>query len=228
MKKLFIMVLSIMSAFNLLYILALYDSFIREYMLDGFEYWGFPQWGWMYESPERYFYSNIFLLIFLSSLWFLGDRFQKDYEYKRAFVCMGWVFLSFLAFTYIPFYNWEEKAASLSFEQKLLGIKVPKGEWHVYPDDVESYADENIWEKFKNLMGRGNWPGGYPIWGEYRGWMRPSFEISEEDAKGVVVHSGSKGSSPWGLYIRDDIDIMLESVRRSKVPMDINITHLVN
>lgn len=226
MKKIFFpLILSFLLAFNLFYFVLTADSFYQEYVLDRFVYWGYPQWGLLYADAQTYFYFNLFYLIVLFVLIIAGVFFWSRKYFKISFIIMFFPFLSALMFLYMPTYNWNRQFAVFNQERHHENSRIPEGKWWVSVDQMERYSDVSLWEKLKGCFGRGEWPGGYAIWGDYRVWLLPDFKTNTLGRRGMVFHGGTKNSSPWGIDLGDQIIDFAIQLRRAKAPLEININY---
>ena len=105
--------------------------------------------------------------------------------------------------------------------------RIPEGKWWVSAEQMQKYYDASFWERAKGFFGRGEWPGGYPLWGDYRVWLLPDLATDTMGRRGMVIHGGVKKSSPWGIDMGDnilDFAIQLRSAKTA-LPMNINYTH---
>ncbi len=151
--------------FDLIYLAMTADSFYQEYVLDKFVYWGYPQWGWMYADPKVYLWFNVFYLLFLvvlpvAAVWLWRRRFRKT-----SLILSVLPLLSAAVFAYMPNYNWNRQFEIFEAERTIENSRIPAGRWWASAEQMQRYDDNSAWEKFKGYFGRGEWPGGYPIWG---------------------------------------------------------------
>ncbi len=209
---------------DLIYLAMTADSFYQEYVLDKFVYWGYPQWGWMYADPKVYLWFNIVYLLFLvvlpaASVW-LRRRFCKT-----SLILSALPLMSAAVFAYMPSYNWNRQFEIFEAERTIENSRIPAGRWWASAEQMQRYDDNSAWEKFKGYFGRGEWPGGYPIWGDYRVWLLPDFATDTLGRRGMVFHGGNKISSPWGIDMGDDIIDFAIRLRRNGGPMSIEVSY---
>jgi hypothetical protein len=213
------------TVFTLIYIVLICDSFAQEYILDNFYYWGYPQWGWMYSSPKIYLTFNLFYLMFL----FVFGVSSFYYLYKKqninSFICSVFIILSALISAYIPTYNWNKQFEIFNAEKTIESSRIPEGKWWISKDNMNRYDDQSSWSKLKGAFGRGLWPGGFAVWGDYRIWIKPDYMTNTKGRRGLVFHGGTKNKSPWGIDMGNDIVDLAIRVRQSDVPLDIEISY---
>lgn len=215
----------LVAGFCLVYFMLVGESFIQEYVLDNFFYWGFPQWGWMYASPKIYLWFNIFYLLFLAIFILLGIIELLKHHKQNAFIYLGCVIVTVMFFYYAPESNWNKQFAIFNAEKTIENSRVPEGKWWVSAQNMDRFEDQNAWSKLKGKFGRGLWPGGYPIWGEYRIWLRPDMATNTKGRRGLVFHGGEKNASPWGIDMGKDIVDFAIRLRQSGQPLDIVISY---
>ena len=106
-KKIFLGMALALSLWNIIYIALLADSFIQEYCLDKFFYWGYPQWGWLYSSPKVFLWFNI---IYISVLTFaVVYTYICRHKVVRSFLVAFIVAIISLLNMYVPEYNWNKQ-----------------------------------------------------------------------------------------------------------------------
>jgi len=206
---------------DVLYLALVGDSFITEYVLGKFEYWGYPQWGWMYETTETYAVFNLvylFVMVILLALaiWAVAKR-----HLLAALMLLLPELFSIGIFYYLPHYNFEKQFAIFEAEKGNSNTRIPAGSWWVFPDEADRYDDASNWEKLKGYLGRGEWPGGYPLWGEYRFWLLPDLATNTLGRRGMVLHGGTKEKSPWGVNLGTDVLDMAIAIRKSAKPVEL-------
>lgn len=226
MKKIsYCMTLCLMSIFSLAYLLLVVDSFYQEYIEDKFIYWGYPQWGWMYENPKVYLWFNLVyiaaMILLVAGGWYLWLKSR----YKSAMICLLMILFSAGAFAYMPTYNWNKQFAVFVAERATENSRIPQGKWWTMESKMQRYNDASSCEKLKGYLGRGEWPGGYPFWGEYRVWLIPDFSTDTLGRRGMVFHGGNKASSPWGVDMGNDIVDFAIQLRQNGEPMEIDIRY---
>ena len=88
---------------------------------------------------------------------------------------------------------------------------------------LQSYADQGLMNKVKGWWGRGDWPGGKNIWGNYRIWLVPKAGTDIKNRRGLVIHGGNYHSSPWGIDMGPEIDDFARRLQASDAPLELNI-----
>ena len=207
------------------YFVLMADSFYQEYVADNFVYWGYPQWGWMYANQDVYFTFNVIYLTLMLVCLVLGIWSFAKKHIKAAFVLGFFPLLSAAVFAYMPTYNWNQQFALFNAEKGESKSRIPEGKWWVSLEQMQKYDDASAWEKLKGVFGRGEWPGGYDIWGDYRAWLLPDFATDTLGRRGMVVHGGVKKASPWGIDMGDNIIDFAIRLRESKEPLALTIDY---
>ncbi len=211
--------------FNLFYLALTADSFYWEYVKDTFVYWGYPQWGWMYSDPKVYFWFNLLYLAFLLVMFVAAIGLAWKKKLKAGFVVLLIPLLTAGAFLYMPTYNWNRQFAIFNAERTTENSRIPAGKWWASLDQMQRYYDVSGWERLKGYFGRGEWPGGYAMWGDYRIWLLPDFATDTLGRRGMVLHGGTKNSSPWGIDMGDDIIDFAIQLRQNDGPMNIDVRY---
>jgi len=214
--KLCLAVLWLWAAVIFVYIALVTSSFVDEYVLSNFFYWGYPQWGWIYSTPKIYLMFNIPYILGLVLLLVLGLRALLRAKYIGALICLGIPMIAIAIAVYTPTYNWNREFKSFS-------SSIPAGKWWISPQLVEKYDDQTSWEKLKGYVSRGRWPGGYAFWGPYRIWLRPDFLTFVQGRRGMVIHGGTRRASPWGIDMGNDIVDFATMLRESQKPLELNV-----
>ena len=208
---------------DVIYFFLIFDSFYKEYVADNFVYWGYPQWGWLYANQNTYLTFNVIYLISLflcmagaTLLWF------RKYV-KSAFFLSFIPLLSAAVFSYMPTYNRNQLFETYGVSENGDESRIPEGKWWVSAEQMQKYYDSSAWERMKGYFGRGEWPGGYTMWGDYRVWLLPDLATDTKGRRGLVIHGGTLNSSPWGIDLGNnviDFVIYLRSVKKA-VPLSI-------
>ena len=112
-----------------------------------------------------YLWFNVFYLLFLvvlpvAAVWLWRRRFRKT-----SLILSVLPLLSAAVFAYMPNYNWNRQFEIFEAERTIENSRIPAGRWWASAEQMQRYDDNSAWEKFKGYFGRGEWPGGYPIWG---------------------------------------------------------------
>ncbi len=212
-------------AADIFYLALTADSFRQEYVQDNFVHWGFPQWGWMYADADVYFRFNVVYLFLLVAFPVAGCLLWLKRHYKTALTALFLPLVSAAVFWYMPTYNWNRQFALFNAERGTENSRVPEGKWWVSGEQMERYYDASWWERAKGYFGRGEWPGGYAVWGDYRIWLLPDFRTDTLGRRGLAFHGGEKNASPWGIDLGDEIIDFAIQLRRAKVPLEINIQY---
>ena len=215
----------VLAVMNAVYLALTADSFYLEYVKDEFVYWGYPQWGWMYSDPKIYLWFNVLYLAFLLLLFAAGLFLIGKKRLKTGTALLLLPLLTAAAFLYMPTYNWNRQFAVFNAERTNENSRIPEGKWWVSLDQMQRYYDASLWERLKGRFGRGEWPGGYAVWGDYRIWLLPDFSTDTLGRRGMVFHGGTKNSSPWGIDMGDDIIDFAIQLRQNKGPMDIEVRY---
>lgn len=210
---------------NVIYLGLVVDSFVTEYVMDKFSHWGFPQWGWMYADTEVYVSFNICYILLMAVLLAAAVILAAKKCLIAAFLCLIPELLSMGWFWYAPNYNFQKQFDIFMQEKGATYTRIPEGKWWVFKDQLERYDDASDWEKLKGYFGRGEWPGGYPIWGEYRVWLLPDLATDTLGRRGMVLHGGTMDKSPWGINLRDDVLDMAIGVRESNNPLEMKFEY---
>lgn len=217
-KKIFLCTTAVLGLWNLLYIAVLSDSLITEYFLDRFFYWGYPQWGILYSSPRFFLWFNLIYLLFLAAgmvcVYFLRRN------PVRSFIVAAFVTVLSLANLYVPYYNWNSQ-----FKAYEDGARIPEGNWFLMTGSMQRYADQNMMMKLKGWWGRGDWPGGYAFWGDYRIWMQPDADTNDQGRRGFVLHGGTRQGSPWGINIGEEMLDFAMKTRGINAPLELNMRY---
>ena len=222
-KKIFFIMILALSLWNITYIALLTDSFIQEYCLDKFFYWGYPQWGWLYSSPKVFLWFNI---IYISVLIFaVVYTYICRYKVVRSFLVAFIVAIISLLNMYVPEYNWNKQYDIFQAEKGNAGSRVPAGTWLAGVETMQAFDEQSVWMKMKGLFGRGNWPGGYYLWGDYRIWLVAGDKTDDLGRRGMVIHGGIKNSSPWGIDMGNAIVDFAAQLREAKVPLELNLSY---
>ncbi len=215
----------LLAAANLFYLVLTADSFYQEYLQDNFVYWGYPQWGWLYSDPEVYFSFHSIYIPFLVVMTIAGIFLWRKKYVKTALGVLLLPLLTAAAFLYMPFYNWNQQFEIYTAEKTNEKSRVPEGKWWVSVDQMQRYYDASVWERLKGAFGRGEWPGGYALWGDYRVWMLPDFTTDTLGRRGMVIHGGTQESSPWGIDMGDNVIDLAIQLRSNKKPVELNVRY---
>ncbi len=207
---------------NLFYLALMADCFYREYLQDQFVYWGYPQWGWLYSDPEVYFSFNSIYIPFLTIMMVAGVFFWWKKYAKTALGVLLLPLLTAAAFLYMPFYNWNRQFEVYVAEKTNEKSRVPEGKWWVSIDQMQRYYDASVWERIKGAFGRGEWPGGYALWGDYRVWMLPDFTTDTLGRRGMVIHGGTQER---GIDMGDNIIDLAIQLRSGGEPVELNVRY---
>lgn len=224
-NKIFLFTLALLLVADVFYFVLISDSFYQEYVADNFVYWGYPQWGWLYKNQDTYLTFNIvYLLIMLlcmAGAFFLQKR--KSFKWACAFALLP--ILSALFSWYMPYYNWNQQFEIYNLEKGNDQSRIPEGKWWVSAEQMQKYYDSSFWERTKGYFGRGEWPGGYALWGDYRMWLLPDLATDTKGRRGMVIHGGTKKSSPWGIDMGDNVIDFAIQLRRAKGAMPLNVNY---
>ena len=220
-KKALLTATFLLSLWNIFYIGILIDSLTEEYFFDKFFHWGYPQSGKLYSSPRFFVMVNglyIIPLIFAQT----AVYFLRRNPVKAVIVASFISVLSFLNL-YVPEYT---RQSYFTTAQRLYGdSRIPEGIWLMYPYNLERFEDQSFLSKIKGWWGRGDWPGGYALWGDYRIWITPAPETDDYGRRGLVIHGGTKDGTPWGINIGDEtIDVAI-NLRQSREPLEIEVNY---
>ncbi len=226
MKKTIIcLAFALATVLNVVYLALIIDSFWQEYVKDNFFYWGYPQWGWMYSAPKLYFWFNVCYLGFLAAALFAGLFLVAKRRLKTGAAFLLLPLLTAVMFFYMPSYNWQRHLDMLRTEQKQEYGRLPEGKWWVSTEQMQRYYDASLWERLKGRFGRGEWPGGYALWGDYRIWLLPDFLTDTKGRRGMVLHGGTQKKSPWGIDMGDNIIDFAIQLRQNKEPTEIVVRY---
>ena len=223
-KKLSYRLLALCCIWNTFYILVLLESLISEYFMDKFYYWGYPQWGRLYSSPRFFLWFNIFYILLLSGA-MIFSWIHRHSDFRRAFLIAIAVAVISIANMHVSEYNRNHQFKVMKAEQGEDGSRIPAGTWIVGSKTLQSYADQGLMNKIKGWWGRGDWPGGLDIWGQYRVWLLPHTSTDTQNRRGLVIHGGNKQKSPWGINMGDEIIGFAERLKSSDAPLELEINY---
>lgn len=223
-KKLPDQLFAVCCIWNVFYILVLLESLISEYFMDRFFYWGYPQWGRLYSSPSFFLWFNLFYILLLSGAMFYVLHCRKS-DFKRAAVVAICVAVVSIANMHVSEYNRYHQFKIFEAERGEDSSRIPAGIWMVGPKTLQSYADQGLMNKVKGWWGRGDWPGGKNIWGNYRIWLVPKAGTDIKNRRGLVIHGGNYHSSPWGIDMGPEIDDFARRLQASDAPLELNIDY---
>lgn len=215
---------------DILYFVLISDSFYQEYIADTFVYWGYPQWGWLYSDQNTYLIFNlsylfILLLCILGCIWFYRKK-----SVKFAWILVLLPIISAAVSWYMPFYNWNKQFEIYMSEKGNDKSRIPAGKWWASAEQMQKYYDASAWERLKGCFGRGEWPGGYALWGDYRMWLLPDLATDTKGRRGMVIHGGTQKASPWGIDMGDNVIDFAIRLRQAKkaIPMNVNYSEAQN
>lgn len=217
-RKICLMATVLLSLWNLFYLAVLIDSLITEYFFDRFFYWGYPQWGVLYSSPSFFLWFNLVYLLFLAAG--MACVYLLRRNPFRAVVPAVLIALLSVINLYAPYYNWNSQ-----FKAYEHNSRIPEGNWLLNMAGMQRYADQNVMMKIKGWWGRGDWPGGYAFWGDYRIWMQPDAGTDDNGRRGFVLHGGTKEASPWGINLGDEMLDFAMKARNVSVPFELNVNY---
>lgn len=90
---------------------------------------------------------------------------------------------------------------------------IPEGKWFVKQTKYQSAKSRTQWEKFKNGIGRGKWPGGTSSWGNHRIWLEPQSGTKTYGRSGFSIHGGSTPGSAGCIDLTENMDSFVEVFR---------------
>lgn len=213
-------------AWDIFYIAVLIDSFVEEYILGRFFYWGYPQWGALYSSSKVFLWFNLVYIFLLSAS--LVVAFMLRRTVIKSFVLVAIVACMSFANMYVSSYNWNQQFKMFQNERGGEDSRVPEGVWIVDLANLQRFEDQTTLSKVKGWWGRGHWPGGYAIWGDYRVWLVPTEDIDVKGRRGLVLHGGTKTGSPWGINLGASIMDLAFKMREVQKPFELNVAYSAN
>ena len=223
MKKILSIFAVILGLWNLFYIFILGHSFVTEYFESKFYYWGYPQWGTLYETPDFFMKFNVVYLLLLLVGMFLAWKWRANV--KKAILPLVVIALLSFANMYVPSYNRSHQFDLYTAEDGTDLSRIPAGKWLVSNQMMESYNDQSFVTKAKGWFGRGDWPGNYAIWGDYRVWLVPGPDTSNEGRRGLVLHGGTKLGSPWGVNMGADVAEFANKLKDIPTPLELMVEY---
>ncbi len=212
-----------LAIWDLFYIFVIANSFVTESLMDKFFYWGYPQWGRLYSTPEFFMWFNIVYLLVLAVVMYMAWRWRG--EQKK--VLLPLLLVAFLSFAnmYAPNYTRNQEFAKYLTADGVDNSRIPAGKWLVSNQMMESYDDQSLMMKIKGWFGRGEWPGNYAMWGNYRIWLVPEQDTSMEGRRGFVLHGGTKEGTPWGVNMGKDVADFANRLKDIPAPLELNVAY---
>ena len=223
MKKFSVFAMLALGLWDLFYIFVLCNSVVTEYFMDQFIYWGYPQWGSLYETPKAFLTFNVIYLLILLAIMFLAFLWRANTN--KALVPLVLVAVLSVINMYAPNYNRSHQFKIYTAEDGTDMSRIPAGKWLVSNQMMESYAEQPFMMKAKGWFGRGEWPGNSAMWGEYRIWLVPGPNTSNEGRRGLVLHGGTKEGSPWGVNMGKDITDFAGKLKDIPTPLELNVEY---
>ncbi len=223
-KKIIDNLFNLFCIWNIFYILILLYSLIDEYFLDHFFYWGYPQWGRLYSSPRFFLWFNIIFILLLSGTMFIAWK-KRHLNFRHSVIMVLAVAVISIANMHVSEYNRYHQFKIFEAERGKDSSRIPGGIWLVSPKTLQSYADQGLMNKIKGWWGRGDWPGGIDIWGEYRIWLIPHADTDTKNRRGLVIHGGDTRSSPWGIDMGPEIVGFAQRLQASDTPLELEIDY---
>jgi len=94
-----------------------------------------------------------------------------------------------------------EKSLTFDYSKKSQntegGGALPEGLYYIEKSKVQYYIDQSSWDKYKNIFGGGDFPGGTYSWGENRWWLKPLTANAENrNMYSFTIHGGDA----WGSH----------------------------
>ena len=83
---------------------------------------------------------------------------------------------------------------------------IPEGRWMVKQSEYQFIGERSLWEKFKNSVGGGKWPGGKDSWGRHRIWLLPLAGTTTHGRSGFSIHGGSTPGSAGCIDLTDQME----------------------
>ena len=223
MKKFGVLAMLALGLWDLFYIIVLGHSLVNEYFMDKFIYWGYPQWGALYETPAFFARFNIVYLLILLACMLLAFLWRANA--RKALMPLVLVAVLSLINMYVPNYTRNHEFAKYLTADGVDNSRIPAGRWLVSNQMMESYLDQSFMTKAEGLFGRGEWPGNAAIWGEYRVWLVPGSNTSAEGRRGLVLHGGTKEGSPWGVNMGKDVSEFANQLKDIPNPLELTVEY---
>lgn len=208
---------------NIFYIFVLCNSVVVEYFENKFFYWGFPQWGFLYSSPKFFLCFNLIYIAFLVLLTIAAYYLRK--APLKSLLAVSVITLLSVLNLFFSDYVWQKQFSLFKTEQGKDMSRIPEGVWVVSKERLQSYNDQNLMMKIKGWWGRGDWPGGQRIWGEYRVWLVPDYNTESKGRRGMVLHGGNKVGSPWGINVGEGISRLADFLLENSKPMELTVDY---
>ena len=152
---------------------------------------------------------------------------RKNYrtDFRRSMLIALGVAIISIGNMHVPEYNRYHQFKIFENEKGDDSSRIPAGVWVVGKKTLQSYNDQSLLGKIKGWWGRGDWPGGTDLWGNYRIWLVPQLGTDIKNRRGLVIHGGNKHSSPWGIDMGSEIDDFAQHLQESNTPLELNIDY---
>ncbi|EYF04447.1 tlde1 domain-containing protein [Chondromyces apiculatus] len=102
---------------------------------------------------------------------------------------------------------------------------IPEGAWIVRQSEYQSAVDRSLWEKTKNAIGRGNWPGGARSWGLHRVWLHPKPGTETYGRSGFSIHGGSVPGSAGCIDLTDQMEAFVRLFLACGRDLDLTVAY---
>ena len=103
---------------------------------------------------------------------------------------------------------------------------LPEGKWLVRQSQHQNYDQtQTVWDKLKNNLGKGRWPGGKDSWGNNRIWLEPAQGTDNKNRTGISIHGGKEYGSGWCIDLTDTMDEFTDKFKKYGHDMILNIKY---
>ena len=220
-KKIAAAFVILLSLWNIFYVAILADSLVEEYFMDKFFYWGYPQWGILYSSPQVFLWFNVAYLSFAVICIIMTFGMLKNHT-KTAIIPALLITVLSLVNAAVPDYTREQEFIRLDIAENE-DNSLPDGQWLIRQSEIQKFADQSTLMKLKGIWGRGEWPGGHAFWGDYRMWLLASNSTDTHGRRGFVVHGGTKKGSPWGVNMGKGLNNFAKDAIKYGAPLEMTV-----
>ena len=103
---------------------------------------------------------------------------------------------------------------------------LPEGKWLVRQSQHQNYDQtQTVWDKLKNNLGKGRWPGGKDSWGNNRIWLEPAQGTDNKNRTGISIHGGKEYGSGGCIDLTDKMDEFTNKFKKYGHDMILNVKY---
>lgn len=121
----------------------------------------------------------------------------------------------------------EEKNYSKEAQKLKNEGPIPEG-WYRVPQERYQERPDDLWEKLKNTMALGAWPGGRRSWGDQRVWLEPEDGTETYGRTNMSIHGGDVPGSRGCIDLTHNMEKFSKLFRQYGKSMRLEVKYKTN